>query len=46
MIAPCLYHKIADLHLVQRALGHRQTTTTEVYARVSDETLRRAVSLY
>ena len=31
-----LYEKTGDLHLVQRALGHRQITTTEVYARVSD----------
>jgi len=28
----------------KRALGHRQITTTEVYARVSDETLRRVVA--
>ncbi len=33
-----------DLHLVQRALGHRQITTTEIYARVSDDSLRRAVA--
>ena len=39
-----LYEKTGDLHLVQRALGHRQITTTEVYARVSDQTLRRAVN--
>jgi len=38
-----LYHKTGDLHLVQRALGHRQITTTEVYARVSDDRVRRAV---
>jgi len=30
---------------VQRALGHRQITTTEVYAKVSDHLLRRAVGL-
>ena len=36
--------KIGNLYLVQRALGHRQITTTEVYARVSDEALRRAVT--
>ena len=29
---------------VQRALGHRQITTTEIYARVSDDKLRRAVT--
>jgi len=39
-----LYEKTGDLHLVQRALGHRQITTTEVYAKVSDGALRRAVS--
>jgi integrase/recombinase XerC len=39
-----LYHRTGDLHLVQRALGHRQITTTEVYARVSDDSLRRAVA--
>jgi integrase/recombinase XerC len=38
-----LYEKTGDLHLVQRALGHRQITTTEVYARVSDGALRRAL---
>ncbi|MBI3873209.1 MAG: tyrosine-type recombinase/integrase, partial [candidate division Zixibacteria bacterium] len=38
-----LYHKTGDLYLVQRALGHRQLTATEVYARVSDQALRRAV---
>jgi integrase/recombinase XerC len=39
-----LYRKTGDLYLVQRALGHRQIATTEIYARVSDETLRRAVT--
>ncbi|MFC1475857.1 tyrosine-type recombinase/integrase [Candidatus Zixiibacteriota bacterium] len=39
-----LYEKTGDLHLVQRALGHRQITTTEVYARVGDGALRRAVA--
>jgi len=34
-----LYHKTGDLHLVQRALGHRQITTTGIYARVSDDWL-------
>ena len=38
-----LYEKTGDLYLVQRALGHRQITTTEIYARVTDESLRRAV---
>ena len=40
-----LYEKTGDLHLVQRALGHRQITTTEVYAKVSDESLRRAAGM-
>jgi integrase/recombinase XerC len=39
-----LYEKTGDLYLVQRALGHRNITTTEVYARVSDEALKRAVA--
>jgi len=39
-----LYHKTGDLHLVQRALGHRQITTTEIYARVSDDRLKLAVA--
>jgi integrase/recombinase XerC len=39
-----LYQKTGDLYLVQRALGHRQITTTEIYARVSDEALKRAVA--
>jgi len=39
-----LYDKTGDLYLVQRALGHRQITTTEVYAKVSDERLRGAVA--
>jgi integrase/recombinase XerC len=40
-----LYHKTGDLYLVQRALGHRHITTTEIYARVGEEALRRAVCL-
>jgi integrase/recombinase XerC len=39
-----LYQKTGDLYLVQRALGHRQITTTEIYARVGDDALRRAVT--
>ena len=39
-----LDQKTADLYLVQRALGHRQITTTEIYARVSDDRLRWAVT--
>ena len=40
-----LYQKTGDLYLVQRALGHRQITTTEIYARVSDDRLRRAAGM-
>jgi hypothetical protein len=43
-VATRLCHKTGDLHLVQRALGHRQITTTEVYAQVSDDSLRKAVA--
>jgi integrase/recombinase XerC len=39
-----LYRKTGDLYLVQRALGHRQITTTEVYAKVSDDAVRAAVT--
>ncbi len=38
-----LYEKTNDLRLVQRALGHRRVTTTEVYTRVTDRVLRKAV---
>jgi site-specific recombinase XerD len=38
-----LYRKTGDLYLVQRALGHRQITTTEIYARMSDDKLRSAL---
>jgi len=38
-----LYDKTGDLYLVQRALGHRQITTTEIYARVDDDRIRRAI---
>ena len=39
-----LYQRTGDPYLVQRALGHRQITTTEIYARVGDDELRHAVS--
>ena len=42
-LANRLYGKTGDLHLLQRALGRRQITTTEIYAKVSDEALRWAV---
>ena len=39
-----LYRKTGDLYLVRRALRHRQIATTEIYVRVVDDALRRAVS--
>jgi integrase/recombinase XerC len=39
-----LYETTGDRYLVQRALGHRHITTTEIYARVGDQALRRAVT--
>jgi site-specific recombinase XerD len=38
-----LYRKTGDLRLVQTALGHRHISTTEIYARVEDKALRRAL---
>ena len=38
-----LYSLSGDLHLVQRALGHRSIATTEIYARVEDKALRKAL---
>jgi site-specific recombinase XerD len=38
-----LYAKTSDLRLVQRALGHRHIATTEIYAKVEDKALRRAL---
>jgi len=38
-----LYGKTGDLRLVQRALGHRNIATTEIYARVEDKALRKAL---
>jgi len=40
-----LYEKTGDLRLVQRALGHRHVTTTEIYSQVADARVRRAVRL-
>jgi site-specific recombinase XerD len=37
-------HETGDLYLVQRALGHRHITTTEIYARVGDDDLRQAIT--
>jgi len=38
-----LYSLSGDLRLVQRALGHRHITTTEIYVKVEDKTLRKAL---
>jgi len=38
-----LYAMSGDLRLVQRALGHRHIATTEIYARVEDKALRKAL---
>ena len=38
-----LYRQTGDLRLVQTALGHRHISTTEIYARVEDKALRRAL---
>jgi len=38
-----LYRKTGDLRLVQTALGHRHISTTQIYARVEDKVLRRAL---
>ena len=40
-----LYETTGDLRLVQRALGHRQVTTTEIYTRVTNRAIARAVRL-
>ena len=38
-----LYRSTGDLRLVQTALGHKRITTTEIYARVDDRGLKRAL---
>jgi integrase/recombinase XerC len=38
-----LYSLSGDLRLVQRALGHKQISTTEIYARVENKALRKAL---
>jgi len=38
-----LYSQTGDLRLVQRALGHRHISTTEIYAQVEDKALRKAL---
>jgi integrase/recombinase XerC len=38
-----LYRKTGDLRLVQTALGHKRITTTEIYARVDNRRLKRAL---
>jgi site-specific recombinase XerD len=39
-----LFGKTGNLRLVQRALGHRHIATTEIYARVEDKALRKAIA--
>jgi integrase/recombinase XerC len=39
-----LFSKTGNLRLVQRALGHRHIATTEIYARVEDKALRKAIA--
>jgi integrase/recombinase XerC len=39
-----LYSQTGDLRLVQRALGHKHISTTEIYARVEDKALRKALA--
>jgi len=39
-----LYSLSGDLRLVQRALGHRHITTTEIYVKVEDKALRKALA--
>jgi integrase/recombinase XerC len=38
-----LYEKTGNLRLIQRALGHRRVATTEIYTRVTDGKLKRAI---
>ena len=38
-----LYEQTGDLRLVQRALGHRNVSTTEIYTHIADAKLKRAV---
>jgi integrase/recombinase XerC len=38
-----LYDKTGDIRLVQRALGHRQVTTTEIYTHLADDSLKKAI---
>jgi integrase/recombinase XerC len=38
-----LYDRTGNIRLVQRALGHRQVTTTEIYTHLSDQSLKRAI---
>lgn len=38
-----LFRQTGNLRLVQTALGHRHISTTEIYARVEDKALRRAL---
>jgi site-specific recombinase XerD len=41
--ATTLLERVKDLRVVQRALRHKHVTSTEIYAHVSDDRLRRAL---
>lgn len=41
--ATSLLERVGDLRVVQRALRHKHVTSTEIYAHVSDDRLRRAL---
>ncbi|MCP4582397.1 MAG: tyrosine-type recombinase/integrase [candidate division Zixibacteria bacterium] len=40
-----LYDRTRDLYLVQKALGHQQITSTEIYTKVSNRSLQKAINL-
>ncbi len=41
-----LYERTGDLRLVQRALGHRRVTTTEIYTQLADADLKCAIQSF
>lgn len=44
MFGTTLYEQTGDLALVSKAMGHRQITSTQIYTRVADTRVRRAIS--
>jgi len=40
-----LYNKTHDLYIVQKALGHQHITSTEIYTRISNKSLKKAINL-